>query len=76
MMASWCLLFVAGTLLNAAFDPSLEGPQTGIWLWTVVGIGLVISLPPAPRRRIRSTHVAARKDVTAGLRARRDLTRA
>lgn len=41
-LAAWCLVTAAGFLVNAAFDPSLEGPQAGIWLWSVVGVGLAV----------------------------------
>jgi len=36
----WILSSLAGILMNAIFDPTLEGPQIGIWLWTLVGVAL------------------------------------
>lgn len=39
---SWFLtLFVywLATMVNASFDPFLEGPMGGIWFWTVYGVG-------------------------------------
>lgn len=38
-LASWLGLSVTGILVNAVFDPILEGPQMALWLWTLVGIG-------------------------------------
>jgi hypothetical protein len=31
-------------LLNAFFDPSLEGPQVGMWLWFFFGLGAALQL--------------------------------
>ena len=38
----WILAYWSAFLVNAAFDVYLEGPQGGIWFWTVLGIGLAI----------------------------------
>ncbi|HVM15651.1 MAG TPA: O-antigen ligase family protein [Egibacteraceae bacterium] len=38
-LSSWLTISVLGILVNAAFDPGLEGPQVALWLWTLVGIG-------------------------------------
>jgi hypothetical protein len=39
-------LVVAGTviLLNAIFDPTLEGPQVAVWLWAFFGLGAALPL--------------------------------
>jgi hypothetical protein len=34
------VMWIAG-LANATFDPYLQGPQGGIWFWSVIGLGLV-----------------------------------
>jgi hypothetical protein len=34
----WYVASVAGFLIGAYFDPSLEGPHAGIWLFTLVGL--------------------------------------
>ena len=34
----WYLASVVGFLIGAYFDPSLEGPHAGIWLFTLVGL--------------------------------------
>jgi hypothetical protein len=39
----WYLASVVGFLIGAYFDPSLEGPHAGIWLFTLVGLGAVHS---------------------------------
>jgi hypothetical protein len=40
------LVGVTATLVNAYFDPTLEGPQVALWLWTLVGLGVAM----VPRR--------------------------
>jgi len=38
----WVLVYwVAGTI-NATFDVYLEGPQGGIWYWSIIGFGIAI----------------------------------
>jgi hypothetical protein len=37
---SWILVYWMAMLLNMSFDVYLEGPQGGIWFWTVFGMGL------------------------------------
>lgn len=34
---TWMLLTIVGILGNAIFDPTLEGPQIALWVWTLVG---------------------------------------
>ncbi len=38
------MLSVAGILMNAFFDPTIEGPQVGVWIWTLFGMGAVLGL--------------------------------
>ena len=38
-VAVWLLAAVPAFLINSFFDPVLEGPQGGIWLFAVVGLG-------------------------------------
>ena len=45
----WYLAAVAGFLIGAYFDPSLEGPHAGIWLFTLVGLGAAHSRVTRPR---------------------------
>jgi O-antigen ligase len=54
----WILAYIAALTVNSAFDVYLEGPQGGIWFWTVFGVGLSIVAEPAPRpyaAAVRST---------------------
>jgi hypothetical protein len=37
----WLLVYWAAMMVNASFDPYLQGPQGGIWYWAVSGAGLV-----------------------------------
>lgn len=37
---AWSATGILSILLNAFFDPTLEGPQVGIWLWTLVAVGV------------------------------------
>ena len=46
---AWYLAVVPAFLIGAYFDPSLEGPHAGIWLFTLVGLGAAHS---RIRRRI------------------------
>jgi O-antigen ligase/polysaccharide polymerase Wzy-like membrane protein len=38
----WILAYWAAMMVNTSFDPYLEGPQGGIWFWTMFGLGLVV----------------------------------
>ena len=33
-------IYWLAALVNASFDPYLQGPQGGIWFWTIFGVGL------------------------------------
>jgi len=37
---TWVFLYFTASLVNAAFDVYLEGPQGGIWFWCLVGLAL------------------------------------
>lgn len=39
-LCAWVMVGVAAILVNAIFDPTLEGPQVGMWLWTLTGVGI------------------------------------
>ena len=43
-LSTWVMLAVSGILLNAFFDPTIEGPQVGVWIWTLFGMGAVLGL--------------------------------
>jgi O-antigen ligase len=53
-MALLCSAAVAGILVNAFFDPTLESPMAAVWLWSVIGLGMAVVLRPSevtPARR-------------------------
>jgi O-antigen ligase len=39
-VAVWLLVSIPTILVNAIFDPTLEGPQVAWWLWAMVGFGI------------------------------------
>jgi O-antigen ligase len=56
-----CIAGVTAILVNAYFDPTLEGAQVAIWLWTLVGLTFGLAAlsrrattgPPAPSGLLR-----------------------
>ena len=49
-IGGWLFAYWVAMMIDTSFDPYLEGPQGGIWFWTVVGLGLVV-IWLGPRRR-------------------------
>ncbi|ABF44100.1 O-antigen ligase family protein [Deinococcus geothermalis] len=50
----WVLAYWAAFIVNASFDVYLEGPQGGIWFWSLFGFGIALlelqrRALPAPR---------------------------
>jgi O-antigen ligase len=43
-VAGWLIVSVVAILVNAVFDPTLEGPQVGWWLWAFLGFGIAMSV--------------------------------
>jgi O-antigen ligase/polysaccharide polymerase Wzy-like membrane protein len=43
---AWTLLYWLAFLINGTFDVAIEGPQAGIWFWSVFGFGLALILTP------------------------------
>lgn len=43
-LSLWLMLGMSAILINAFFDPTIEGPQVGVWTWTLFGMGAVLSL--------------------------------
>lgn len=39
---AWILVYWVAMMVNTSFDPYLEGPQGGIWFWTLFGLGLIV----------------------------------
>jgi hypothetical protein len=47
--AGWIAVYWFAIMIDTSFDPYVEGPQGGIWLWSLVGLGLgLIRLPARP----------------------------
>jgi hypothetical protein len=42
VVGGWILAYWTAMMVVTSFDPYLEGPQGGIWLWTLFGLGLVV----------------------------------
>ncbi len=51
-IGGWILVYWTAMMVDTSFDPYLEGPQGGIWFWTLFGLGLVV-IRLAPRLRWR-----------------------
>lgn len=43
-VALWLLSYFLAFVVNASFDVYLEGPQGGIWFWSLVGVACVLIL--------------------------------
>jgi O-antigen/teichoic acid export membrane protein len=58
----WILAAAIGFLVNAYFDPSLEGPQACIWLYVLVGVGAAMTrrLQPDPSASLHDGNGAHR----------------
>jgi hypothetical protein len=50
-VGGWLLAYWIAMIVDTTFDPYLEGPQGGIWYWTVFGLGLVF-MRILPARRV------------------------
>jgi hypothetical protein len=44
---AWILVYWVAIMVNTSFDPYIEGPQGGIWFWTLIGAGLVVARLPS-----------------------------
>jgi hypothetical protein len=42
-MHLWVLAYWCAFLVNASFDVFLEGPQGGIWFWSITGLGIGVA---------------------------------
>ncbi len=57
-MDAWLFVYWVAIMANTAVDPYLEGPQGGIWYWSVIGAGLAAirlqrgGAPPAREARV------------------------
>ena len=46
----WILAYWVACLVDTSFDVYLEGPQGGIWFWTIVGVGITMLSADMPGR--------------------------
>jgi O-antigen ligase len=71
------LAYWTAFMLNFSFDVSLEGPMSGIWFWTIYGVGLAamwiykyhprtLSVYQQPSSRVRLLPVARRRRLASG----------
>ncbi len=49
----WVLCYAVASIVNGTFDVYLEGPQGGIWFWSIFGFGLAVL---ALERQALATH--------------------
>jgi O-antigen ligase/polysaccharide polymerase Wzy-like membrane protein len=42
-LAAWTAAGALGFMFDAVFDPAMDGPMVGIWVWTLVGLGVAYS---------------------------------
>ncbi len=65
----WILVYWLAMCINASFDPYLEGPQGGIWFWSIIGLGIfalrtqkaeLAQLRRADRRRLELANIVQR----------------
>lgn len=58
----WAMLAAFAILVNSLFDGTLEGPQVGVWLWTIFGLGAAIAMETNlrewQRRRVGAGEIA------------------
>jgi hypothetical protein len=68
-MNLWILSYWSALLINATFDVFLEGPQGGIWFWSVFGLGIATL-------EAQRGHLSSVRDVRPGRRDHEGAARA
>lgn len=43
-VALWCLAYWLAIVVDSCFDVALEGPQLGIWFWSLMGFGTALQI--------------------------------
>jgi hypothetical protein len=43
-LAAWIFVYWLAAATNASFDVYIEGPQGGIWFWSLMGAGIALSM--------------------------------
>jgi hypothetical protein len=60
-LAAWSMVGVAAMQVEAFFNPSIEGPQSAFWIWTLFAVGLFLSI--STRTRIKGSGAARGVDL-------------
>jgi hypothetical protein len=61
----WVLAYWLAFIVNGSFDVFLEGPQAGIWFWSIFGFGLaLIVMPKHMRMALSQANTPARQVLT------------
>ena len=68
-VSAWIFIYWFATMVVTSFDPYIEGPQGGIWFWTLFGLGLV-AMRLAPSRALAPSRGRARRCRSSVSRAR------
>ncbi len=55
----WIIAYLTALLVNGTFDVYLEGPQGGIWFWTVVGVALAVLAGPRACKHLEAPYSRA-----------------
>jgi len=62
---AWILVYWVAFLINATFDVYLEGPQGGIWFWSLFGAGIAaLQMQAASNRQARESTALAWQERT------------
>jgi len=60
----WFSAAVTGYLITAVFDPAIEGPHAGIWMWSLVGLGAAHFRSRLPRPEFQPTSLDGERGPT------------
>lgn len=58
-LAAWVICGVAAAHVEAIFNPSIEGPPAAFWLWSLMGVGLFLSVVSTGSRLGDGSHIAS-----------------
>jgi hypothetical protein len=62
-ICAWVLVYWLAAVVNTSFDVYLEGPQGGIWFWSLMGLGISLSML-AGKSRVESPALSPLLDQT------------
>ena len=55
-------------MINGSFDVYLEGPQGGIWFWSIIGFGIAVTEVESRSIHRLTQDAGSQKNPTLGLR--------